>query len=203
MPDYGIGSGAISNIAGTAASATPWGAIAGVGLGLAGSIYGQYKAGQAQKAYENYARNSIKGRYADLEGTYNRRNSQDYLDTEAAKAMQKRFADYAKTTRENLQGQAVAAGATPEEQVAQQKNLGDSYNNMLDSLAEKSTAYKMQNQQAYDAAKLGLQNDETNMNLGILQSKISSGNNLASNFGAAGAGITNAWAEGAFKPKKA
>lgn len=195
------------------AKKTPWGAVIGAGIGLAGSIYGQNKARKAQNQYDAYAlksiqaqKDTIKGRYTDLEGTFNRRNSQDYLDTESAKAMQKRFADYAKNTRENIQGQAIAAGATTEAVVAQQKNLSDSYNTMLDSLADKSTQYKLNNQNAYDMRKLGLQQSEDNltqaeqnMNLNRLNAKVSSANNLSSGFLAAGTGITNAWAEGAFK----
>lgn len=190
--------------------------LASTGLGLLGNIWAQGQASKATNDYNEYLQQSLKtqentlaGRRTDLEQTFNRRFDQDYLDTETAKALQKRFASYSKDTIDSIRGQSVAAGATPEAVVAQQKTVGDQYNDLLGNIASQSTAYKQNLQNSRDMQKLGMFQLEDNLqakkdqiNANELGQRVNSANNLANNITTAASGITNAWADGAFEDWK-
>lgn len=186
------------------------------GLGLAGNIWAQSQQSKATKDYNEYLLNSLKeqgntlkGRETDLEQTFNKRFNEDFLDTESAKALQKRFANYSKEALDSIRGQSVAAGATPEAVIAQQKTVGDQYNDLLGNIASQSTAYKQNLQNSRDMQKLGMFQMEDNLtanknavNAGILGQRIQSAGNLANNITNATSGLTDAWAEGAFDWRK-
>lgn len=181
-------------------------------LGIAGNIWANSQATKAQNQFDDYLNKSLedqkttlKGREMDLEQTYNRRYNQDYLDTETARALQKRFSTYSKDILDSIRSQSVAAGATPEAVVAQQKTVGDQYNDLLGNLASQSTAYKQNLQNSRDMQKMGMWGMEDNLKLredqiksNQLGQRIQSAQNLGNNISNATGGIMNAWAEGAF-----
>jgi len=187
-------------------------ALGSTALGLAGNIWANSQAAEANRQYNDYMQQSLEeqkkvnqGRKTDLESTFNKEYYQNYLDTEAARALQKRFSQYSKDAMENIRGQATASGATPEAVVAQQKTIGDQYNDLLGNLAEKATSYKMGLQNQKNMQKLGLWQMDDSLksktdafNAQRFQNKLQSANNLSSNISGATSGLLNAWAEGAF-----
>ena len=182
-------------------------------LGLAGSIWANSQAKNAQNEYNDYLDKSLaeqkttmQGRKLDLESAFNKRYNENFLDTETARALQKRFSKYSQDILESMRNQSVAAGATPEAVVAQQKTVGDQYNDLLGNLAANATAYKQNLENQREMQKISLWGMEDNLKAKEdaiktqqIGQKIQSAQNLANNIGNAGSGIMNAWAEGAFK----
>jgi len=181
-------------------------------LGIAGNIWANSQATKAQNEYNDYLQGSLEdqkttlqGRNTILESDFNKRFNTDYLDSETARSLQKRFSTYSKDILDSIRSQSIAAGATPEAVVAQQKSVGDQYNDLLGNLASQATAYKQNLQNSKDMQRLAmwqsedaLKNKEDNINAQQLMQRVQSAQNLGSNISSATGGIMNAWAEGAF-----
>lgn len=145
----------------------------GLGLSVAGQIFGAVKGAQANKANQKLINTQMEENEADKNLTVDR----SFLETNAAK-------DAVRTANENLidnqkrvEGNAAITGASDEAKVASQSAVNKNYNDVVSNIASNATQYQDNNRRMYNARKGQLNNLQMQFN----NQKAESASNLAGN----------------------
>lgn len=179
----------MADIVKTVTGATPWGAIAGAGIGAIGSIYGAIKAGKERKKLNRF----IGQQETENEAKYNRDYYGDYLQRADSQAVMKQMRDTLRDKNKQDQSTAAITGATPEAQLAQMESTNKAVGNTMSQLGAMGAQFKDRVDDRYMARKDVL----NNMRYGNMNSSAQSGEALMSNsLGLAGQSVS-----GLFKTK--
>ena len=112
-------------------------------VGLAGSVFGAIKSGEAAKANQKI----IDGQLAEARTDANR----SFLDTATAKDAMKQANEGLVDARKNVAGRAAITGASDEASVASNTAVGKNYNGVVSRLAGMGTQYQRQNKDRVNA----------------------------------------------------
>lgn len=133
-------------------------------VGLAGSVFGAIKSGQAQKANQKI----LNGQLAEARTDANK----SFLDTATAKDAVRQSNEALVDARKNVAGRAAITGASDESEVASNTAVSKTYNDAISHLAGAGTQYQQR-------AK-----DRTNSLLGVQMGINSQKGESAANVGA-------------------
>lgn len=163
------------------------------GLQVAGNIYGQSQANQAQKKADRF----LTQRRNDLASKFNTSQNEDYLNTNAARGALEQVRKNMKEVSKATANSAVQGGSTPEAVIATQGKLQDKYQDAVTGLLTAGQQRKDRDKYLYENMSMNLDQQQA----GNLAGKVAQWGQFNQNVNAAAGGIMGAWAEGAFNKK--
>lgn len=183
----------VSKVLGTAggvASMVPGiGTAVGMGLSVAGQIFGAVKQAKEQKKNQALLNTQVEQNQAD----YNNDANKSFLETNVAKDAVKLANENLIDNQKQVAGNAAITGASDEAKVASQSNVTKNYNDSVSRIAAMGTNYQDRAKNRFQANRMALQGQQANLN----QQKADGAANLAANAGdllgtvTMGAGMTS------------
>jgi hypothetical protein len=134
---------------GAVSGATPWGAIAGAGIGAIGSIYGAIKAGKERKKMAAY----LSGQEADNEAKFNSDYYGDYTKRADVQAELALMRDTLKDRTQQANSTTAITGATPEAQLAAMEANNAVVGDTMTKISAQGQAFKDRVDDRYMARK--------------------------------------------------
>lgn len=149
--------------------------IGAMAVGLGSQIFSAIRGGKANTANQNL----INRQFAQNESFYNNRANRDFLETNVAKGMFEKLRKNIDDNNKTIDSKAAITGATPEAVIAAKSKNQENYNEAVNSLADKATAY----QTGQEAIYRGENSNLVNAQMGLNSQKANNAANVASNAG--------------------
>jgi hypothetical protein len=139
---------------------TPLAGPVGMGLSVAGQIFGAVKAAKAAKDNQNL----LNQKQQENEADYNNSANRSFLETNAAKDAVKLQTEALRDNQKAIAGRAAITGASDEAIVAGNSNVQKNYNDGISRIAAAGTQYQDNQKRMYLARKDGLDNQQSQLN---------------------------------------
>lgn len=159
--------------------ANPWAMGITSGVGLLGSLYGQYQSAKIGRKNDRM----LDSRMNDLSAWYKNNYYKDFLQTDLAKSILSRFNTYFLDQSNILNNISAKTGATHEANVAGKSKLNKTYAEALAQLLGMGTQYKDNIQNRYDSRMDNLYNMKYMNNQQKQQGWSNFGSNVTSSLG--------------------
>ena len=160
--------------------------MAGLGIALTLASLGAQAFGAYQSSIANNAIKSDLQRKSDrLDAVFNKEYNMDYMATPGVTNEMAAYANALKKVNQNIQGQAVMAGQSPEAVIAEREKVNQNLGDFTRKVASGAENYKLTREQMYNQRRDLLDNQMLQNN----KDRASQWNNLmgnASNLGVAG-----------------
>lgn len=163
------------NTGGAVSSLIPGGQLVGMGLSLAGQVFGAARNARLNKQNENIVNTQL----AKNEAEFNNSANRDFLDTNVAKNAVTQAQNDLKDERKAVEGRAAITGASDEAVIAGNSAVRKNYADRLGQLASYGTQYRDNKERMFKATEMGLLDKKMQLN----QQRAEGAMNLASNAG--------------------
>ena len=161
------------------------GSLIGGALGLAGSIYGGWKASEAAKKVKS----NIEDQQAENQAWYERKYNEDYTQSATAQNILRQNAEEYKRRNAAAAGMAAVGGGTEESVAATKEANAKALADATANIAAAGDARKDRIEQQYMQTKRGLQGELNNMELAKASAIAQAASGFADAAGTAGMGI--------------
>jgi len=145
----------------------------GMGVSVAGQIFGAIKSAKANKANQQL----LEKKQQENKAMYDKNANQSFLDTNVGKDAVKTANNDLQDERKHVAGTGAITGASDEATVAANSNVTKNYNEKLSRLAGVATQYQQNQEGMYRQTKDSLDNQQSNINA----QKAENGANLMEN----------------------